>query len=136
MGNAALQIMPRQLASLPNRLSVSVQQEWDRNEGYAEKAQKTAGPSGAELAIHGSGKQGEGCAEAAAHQVVGGIYAADILGVGVAEVVEHAVEEEEGANAEEAAGNDGHDPGDAGARCPAEHEHTDRNAKGADEGRR
>jgi hypothetical protein len=84
--------------------------------------------------IHGAREKRESGTKGTPHEIVSGEDAGGVLGVGVGEVVQDGVEEEEGPDGEEGTSDDGHDPGDAGAGCPAEPEETDGDEETADHG--
>ena len=105
-----LQIMPRPLTPQTNPLPVTMQRERYRYERNAQEPQKTTRPIDPQVVVHGGRKEGKSRAEGRAHEVVAGEHGSGVFGVGIAQVIEHGVEEEEGADGEPAGADDGHDP--------------------------
>ena len=123
------------LTPLPDRLPIAKQDPRDRNERHAQKRKQSAPPVDPQAIEHGTRKQRETRAKGTPHEIIPRKHARRVLGVGVAEVVEDGVEQEEGADGEPAGADDGDDPmGAAGA--PAEPEEADGEAEAADEGGR
>ena len=114
-----------------------IKHEWNRNECNTQESQRRTRPRDSKVVIHSSREQRESRAERTSHEIIACKHTSRILGVGVREVIEHRVEEEEGSEGKEGGADDGHDPGEMGACVggPAEPEEADRNAEGADEGR-
>lgn len=87
-----------------------MQRERDGYERNTQEPQKTTRPIDPQVVIHGGRKQGKSRAEGRTHEVVTGEHGSCVFGVRIAQVVEHGVEEEEGADGEPAGADDGHDP--------------------------
>ena len=114
----------------------AIKHEWDWNESDTQKSQSRTRPRDSKIFIHSSREQWESRTERTSHEIVARKHTCRIFWVGVREVIEHGVEEEEGPEGEEGGADDGHDPREMGARVggPAEPEEADGDAEGADEG--
>ena len=114
----------------------AIKHEWNWDECNTQESQSRTRPRHSKVFIHSCCEQWKSRTERTSHEIVARKHAGRILWVGVREVVEHGVEEEEGSEGEEGGADDGHDPGEMGARVggPAEPEEADRDAEGADEG--
>ena len=114
----------------------AIKHEWNRDESNTQESQRRTRPRHSKVVIHGSREQGESRAERTSHEIVAGKHTGCIFRVGVWEVIEHGVEEEEGSEGEEGGSDDGHDPGEVGPRVgrPAEPEEADGDTEGAHEG--
>ncbi len=110
-----------------------VQHERYRYERNGQEPQRRTRPRDPQILIHCRREQREPGAETAPHEIVPRQHASRVLRVRIWEVVEDGVEEEEGAEREEAGADDGHDPVDAGACGPAEPEEADGDTECADE---
>ena len=113
-----------------------IKHKWNWDESNTQESQSRTRPRHSKVFIHSGRKQGEARAERTSHEIVARKHTGCIFWVGVWEVIEHGVEEEEGSEGEEGGADDGHDPGKMGARVgrPAEPEEADRDAEGTDEG--
>lgn len=98
------------------------QQPRNRYKHNTNKSKRTTRPRNTQIAIHRRRKKREPRAETRTHQVIAGQHAGGVIGVGVGEVVQHAVEEEEGTGAEPCRADYGHYPVDGRAGGPAEPE--------------
>ncbi|KAJ8608654.1 hypothetical protein MRB53_039538 [Persea americana] len=125
------------------------QEERNRNEHYTEEAEQTRRPIDTEVVVHRRREQRERGAEAGPHEVVAGEHGRRFRRVRVREVVEHSIEEQDGADAEKGRADDGDDPvcpyssayAVRGTRhiplsTPPEEEETDCDARTADDGGR
>lgn len=110
------QIVPRPLTPQSNLLPIPVQREGYRYERNTQEPQKTTRPIDAQVVVHGGRKQGKTRTEGRTHEIVTGEHGSGIFGVRVAEITEHGVEEEKGADGEPAGADDGHDPGKGGGQ--------------------
>ena len=108
--------MPRPLTPQTNPLPIPMQREGYRYERNTQESQKTTRPIDPQVVIHGGRKQGKSRTEGRTHEVVAGEHRSGVFGVRVAEIVEHGVEEEEGADGEPAGADDGHNPGEGGGQ--------------------
>ena len=107
-----------------------IQHKRNRYERDTQEPQRRTRPPNPQVLIHGRSEKREPGAKGAPHEVVPRQHAGRILRVRIGEVIEDGLEEEEGADGEEARANDGHDPVDARARRPAEPEQANRDAAG------
>ena len=115
----------------------AIKHEWNGNESDTQESQSRTRPRDSKVFIHSCCEQWKSRTERTSHEIVACKHTGRILGVRVREVIEHGVEEEEGSEGEERGADNGHDPGEMGARVggPAEPEEADGDAEGADEGR-
>ncbi|KAL9099854.1 MAG: hypothetical protein Q9163_004702 [Psora crenata] len=114
--------MSRVLTPQPDLFPVPMQRKRYGDKGNAQKPQGAARPPDTQVPVHGARKQGEARSESASHEIVAREHAGGVFRVGVAEIVEHRIEEEEGADGEPARADDGHDPMERGPSRPAEPE--------------
>lgn len=112
------------------------QEKGNGNESNGDEPERRARPANAQLLVHGGREQREASAKGRAEEVVAGQHTRRVLRVRVRKVIKDRVEEQEGADGEPGRADDGDDPMDIGPRRPSEPEETQRDAKGADEGRR
>lgn len=127
--------MPRHLTPAPDPLPIHIQHKRHGNKRHRQESQQTARPPHPKARIHGIRKQRKRSPKRRPHQIIARIHRSDILRVRVAEVRQHRHEEQERADAEEGAADDGHDLMHGRARRPPEPEQADGDAEGADESR-
>lgn len=126
--------MAGELGLHPELLAILGEDEGDGDESDGQESEEGTSPANAEFGVHSGREEGEATTEAGTHEVVAGEDAGGVFGIGVAEVVEDAVKEQERADAEPARADDGDDPVHARATGPAEPEQANGDGEGADVG--
>jgi len=116
--------MSGSLTSQSNTLPVYIEDKGDRNERDRQEAQGRTRPPNTKVSIHRTSKQREPRPETASHEVVPCQDRSGVVGIGVAEIVQDRVEEQERTDGEEARCDDGTDPVDRGSTRPPEPEET------------
>jgi hypothetical protein len=96
-----LYIVTSSLACLPNSLAILVKYEWDRDEKDSKKSKQTTRPVHAEFVVHRCGEQWEASSERRSEEVVAGVNGCSVLWVGITEIVQHRVKEQECTDCEE-----------------------------------
>jgi len=146
-----LNVLPCMLAVVyPQRTTVLVENERNRDEGDRQEAEQTAGPANTKLVVHGAGKERKSSTEGGSEEIVASVDRGNVGWVGVTEVVKavtvlvvsyrvtndedlHSVEEAECTDREEPGADDRHDP--VRVTCtPSKPKEANRNAESAEEG--
>ena len=76
------------------------QNEWNRDESNRNESERRTSPVNAQISVHGVGEEREASAESRAHEIVSSKDRSRVLGVGIGQVVENAVEEQESSDGE------------------------------------
>lgn len=104
----------------PQLLTIVEPQPRNRNHEDTQERKQTRSPLIAKFIVHLIGEEGKAGTHEIANEDHAGERGGGIGLVGVDDVVEDAEDDDVDAQAEEAGGNDGDDPVDAGEGCPCE----------------